>query len=345
MTDLADRAIARLTEIDESIRLLEYERDEISIALRVLSSFLEPRPDATDGQAAEYAVVTPAAAERVTAEDGRTSSAPIPPDVHFLALDREQGNEHGAAEAGGFDSHSLTEIEVKPQVRVLPGVDDAKGGPTGMGRSDGGESPAAGEATVSPAPVSLEGASEEVGGFPVAAAPLNSGATGGDEGDQTSQPESVVGTSDAAEPLEQSDLAAPEEPPVRSKRQQVRITHEDHPDWSAAQIAEHLGLTKGSVSGHASSLGIKFSAGAAVNPAASSITKLDRVRLMHEQHPTWTARMIALQLGEKESSVSTLLATVRKEVRDQTEPKPEFSSEQEMLQHYGDVAARLGKAK
>lgn len=42
-------------------------------------------------------------------------------------------------DAGGFDSRSLTEISVKPQVQVLPVVGDDKGGPTGMGRSDIGE--------------------------------------------------------------------------------------------------------------------------------------------------------------------------------------------------------------
>lgn len=51
----------------------------------------------------------------------------------------------GANEAGGFDSRSLTEIEVKPQVRVLLGCafGVAKGGPAGTGRSDGEERPAA----------------------------------------------------------------------------------------------------------------------------------------------------------------------------------------------------------
>lgn len=325
MTDLADRAITRLTEIDETIRLLEYERDEISTALRVLSSFLEPRPNATDGQAAEYAVVTPAAAERVTAEDGHASSAPVPPDVHLVSLDRERENEHTAAEAGGFDSHSLTEIEVKPQVRVLPGVDDAKGGPTGMGRSDGGESPAAGGAMASPAPMPET---------------VDTGAAGVPP---TDAPSSEAATREDAVPAAPETIPSEDEPPTLSKRQQVRIAHEDHPDWSAAQIAEHLGLTKGSVSGHASSLGIKFAKSAVA--AASSMTKLDRVRLMHEQHPTWTARLIALEMGEKEGTVSTLLATVRKTARAQAEPKPEFSSEQEMLRHYGDVAARLGKGK
>lgn len=43
-----------------------------------------------------------------------------------------------ANEAGRFESGSLTEILVKPQVQVLPGdaFEVAKGGPTGMGRSD-----------------------------------------------------------------------------------------------------------------------------------------------------------------------------------------------------------------
>lgn len=45
---------------------------------------------------------------------------------------------------------------------------------------------------------SPEGASEEGGSFPVAAAPHESGATGGDEGDQTSQPANVGGFSDVA---------------------------------------------------------------------------------------------------------------------------------------------------
>jgi hypothetical protein len=52
----------------------------------------------------------------------------------------------GAHQAGRFDSGSLTEIVVKPQVQVLPGdtnVVSAKGDPTGMGWSDGVERHAA----------------------------------------------------------------------------------------------------------------------------------------------------------------------------------------------------------
>ncbi|CAN7583178.1 MT-A70 family methyltransferase [Devosia sp. LjRoot16] len=44
---------------------------------------------------------------------------------------------------------------------------------------------------------SAEAPNGKVGGFPVPAAPLSRGGTGGEEGDQTSQPENVVGVADA----------------------------------------------------------------------------------------------------------------------------------------------------
>jgi N6-adenosine-specific RNA methylase IME4 len=50
----------------------------------------------------------------------------------------EAGQPVSADDAGRFDSGSLTEIVVNTQVQVLPGmpIQGAKGGPTGMGRSD-----------------------------------------------------------------------------------------------------------------------------------------------------------------------------------------------------------------
>ncbi|TPM37069.1 hypothetical protein FJ964_30305 [Mesorhizobium sp. B2-3-2] len=63
----------------------------------------------------------------------------------FARATRPGWNGWGAeAEAGRFDSGSLTEIAVKSQVQVLPDVasGDVKGGPTGMGRSDSRERPA-----------------------------------------------------------------------------------------------------------------------------------------------------------------------------------------------------------
>lgn len=45
-----------------------------------------------------------------------------------------------------------------------------------------------------------------------------------------------------------------------SKRELVRRAHLEHPDWTVRDAAQHLGLSTGSVSGHASMLGIKFAA-------------------------------------------------------------------------------------
>ena len=73
--------------------------------------------------------------------------------------------------AGGFDSRSLTEIAVKSGFESRPDASASMGGPTGMGRSDGGERTAAEGAADPSAPASPERASEEVGGGPAAAAP------------------------------------------------------------------------------------------------------------------------------------------------------------------------------
>jgi hypothetical protein len=43
-----------------------------------------------------------------------------------------------------------------------------------------------------------------------------------------------------------------------TKREQIRLCHEEHPDWPAKVVADHLGLSMGSIWGAASILGIKF---------------------------------------------------------------------------------------
>jgi hypothetical protein len=53
--------------------------------------------------------------------------------------------------------------------------------------------------------------------------------------------------------------------------------------------------------------------------------------------------MIADHLGEKETSVSTLLATVRKQAKVEQAAEPEFAGRAELVGHYSDVAKRLGK--
>lgn len=121
----------------------------------------------------------------------------------------------------------------------------------------------------------------------------------------------------------------------------VQALYDAHPEYTARQAREALDLTKGSLSGHSSALGITWAPADFVGRPVSS-SKMDRVRTVHEQHPTWTARMIANHLGEKETSVSTMLATIRK--RASAAPsKPEFAGEAALVGHYSDVAKRLGK--
>lgn len=124
-----------------------------------------------------------------------------------------------------------------------------------------------------------------------------------------------------------------------TKREQVRNTYEDHPDWTAAQVAEHLGLTRGSVSGHASLLGITFAPAKPTTPQPPAVVKAERIRLTHEQHPAWTARMIANELGEKESTVTDVLSGARAGALN----APEFAGKAELVGHYSEVAKRLGK--
>lgn len=87
-----------------------------------------------------------------------------------------------------------------------------------------------------------------------------------------------------------------------------------------------------------------------VPPAGKVTTILDRVRVVHQQHPTWTASMIAKHLGANANSVSTLLATVRRQERGEQAPpppaiKPEFEGRAELLEHYDGVGKRLGKVR
>jgi hypothetical protein len=112
----------------------------------------------------------------------------------------------------------------------------------------------------------------------------------------------------------------------KSIKQQVADAHGEHPDWSAEQIAEHTGAKLGSVR-HALH-DARTAAGTAeveVIPPANPQTPVapppppiggtlkDRVRVRHQQHPTWTAALIAKDLGANQSSVSVYLAAIRRE--------------------------------
>lgn len=70
----------------------------------------------------------------------------------------------------------------------------------------------------------------------------------------------------------------------------------------------------------------------------------DKVRALHHQHPNWTARLIAIELGANPNSVSVALARIRNpKSLPTTAAKPEFAGRRQMVEHYGAIAKRLGK--
>lgn len=420
--DVSELARARRGEIQSDLATLlragmslQREMAEIDTFLKVYDRLTEPRPSATDGQAAEYAVVTPAAAERVTAEDGHASSAPSQANAGDEATVREEVQPAPMA-------------EVEPVSRLAAGrTADAEEAGSGPGASS--------------APVSPEGASEEVGGVASACSASAAGSEIPERRELDVDADAIgVPAGETAEPPERlaSHLAAPgteadEQPEsapvirVPTVRSRVAALHAEHPEYTRREAYAALDISVGSLDGHSHALGIKW---ASAVPASSPVveeepgegrdqrkvdgeyqetankrnevanlhasepwltpdeaaatlqmplnnlriftqqfdiewgqlprppapaskvmqptagpTLADRVKAQHQLHPTWTARMIAQHLGEKETSVSTILAIARKETRAQVEAKPEFASKREMLQHYGDVALRLGKAK
>lgn len=153
----------------------------------------------------------------------------------------------------------------------------------------------------------------------------------------------------------------PKQPPApraagKSLKQQVADTHREHPDWSAEQIADHIGAKLGSVR-HALHDARTAAGTAEVEvippatpqtpvappPTGDTRTLTERVRALHQQHPTWTATMLAKELGAKATSVSTILSMVRGKPAAPVE-QPQFAGRREMVKHYGEIAKRLGKA-
>ncbi len=150
-----------------------------------------------------------------------------------------------------------------------------------------------------------------------------------------------------------------------SLREQVRLCHLEHPDWPVKVVAAHLGCPSATVSGYASKLGLSMPSGASYEAAqaakttealkaattaapalrsSADATLESRVRALHVQRPNFTARLMAKELGANLNSVSTLLVQIRKSAPPPAE-EPEFSGRKEMVEHYGEVAKRLGKPK
>jgi len=154
--------------------------------------------------------------------------------------------------------------------------------------------------------------------------------------------------------VEPSGSASPAAPRRITNRQRVRECHEAHPDWTAEQIAADTGLGAQQVRVIASQTSLKLpkpftpevvppaNPQKPVAPPPRTGTLTDRVRAVHHQHPTWTARMIANELGANYTSVSTTLGKVRGE-KPAPAQKHQFEGRADMISHYSEVAKRLGK--
>lgn len=116
-------------------------------------------------------------------------------------------------------------------------------------------------------------------------------------------------------------------------KQRVAEVHEQYPDWTAKAVAQHLGEKFGSVkSALFDAKMARLSRLQAVEavpapnpqkpvappPPPTGGTLRDRVRIVHSQHPTWTAALIGKHLGANANSVSTYLA----QIRSNAEPAP-----------------------
>lgn len=163
------------------------------------------------------------------------------------------------------------------------------------------------------------------------------------------------------EPKQPSEGTAPR----KSIKQRVAEVHAEHPDWKLAQIAEHLGANLGTVkTAFADATAeARLAAQAAeqaeterrliaearerenarAEPVGQRQTLTDRVRAVHQQHPTWTATMIAKELGAKQTSVSTILGQIRGRTAQPPVEQPQFKGRRQMVEHYGEIAKRLGK--
>ena len=110
-------------------------------------------------------------------------------------------------------------------------------------------------------------------------------------------------------------------------KSRVWAVHYEHPDWTAQQVADHLGAKKGSVATalfdarQARNAELAIAEPAPVPnpqkpvapPPPAGFTLKYRVRVIRQQHPNLTAVLIAKQLGANPTSVSTYLAQIRNE--------------------------------
>ncbi|HTN61107.1 MAG TPA: hypothetical protein VL147_06075 [Devosia sp.] len=139
--------------------------------------------------------------------------------------------------------------------------------------------------------------------------------------------------------------------------------HQAEPDLIRPRLAERLGVTRFQINDAVVRLELKVPRATrgkdgvfepeviplatpqtpVAPPPKKQTTLKDQVSVLHQQHPNWTARLIAKELGVKMARVNTILGLLRGRAGRVLAETPEFTSRRQMVKHYGEVAKRLGK--
>lgn len=323
MTDLAERAVARLSEIDDAIQALEHERGEISTALRVLSTLLESnsstaalkevqeRPIAKPGLTAASVNGDSLRGEGETTAPAGTQAPPVETIQEPVALHPTDPLRSGAAEGNEADLPA-------PETRKRPA---APGTLRFRIEADLAEHP---NSTAREIAARLGVPQPDVSSLakhhdlpirkmtPEELSELRR--SGGRQGGLMKAGKTKAASEKKLSRQEHRKVTG-EYIETTSKRSDVASLHAAEPWLTPEEASSRLNIPIGNLRTFTQELDLAWGQGERPQPpvADKASKKIDRIRLVHSQHPTWTARMIANHLGEKQDTVSTLLAIVRRE--------------------------------
>jgi hypothetical protein len=305
----------------------------------VILSRAKPVHEAVAGSAMSEGVAVAASPETAETESrldaGRTASATSETMDATAGRDRQPYSPEGAPEVVGRASKPSEEVNTS-QAGPVRQADEGEGRPGPQVLPNSSDKPGEAPNEASPAPVRRGGLQERVRELHFAHRDWSAARIATEIGAGDAYVRSAANRLGLTLPSDRQ-----KEPTVASR---VAALHAEHPELTAKEAAIKLGVTNGSIRGHSSILGIVW----AHDPSAPSGERTkplrERVRLLHEQHPTWTARMISVELGAPFSSCSSYLAAARHSL---TATKPEaeavtFVGEAALKDHYADVSKRLG---
>lgn len=240
------------------------------------------------------------------------------------------------------------------------------------------QAPAASTSTTAPVDVQAEGDDASLSADPIPEAPKPLPAANGhdqqpaeaktsDQGALSSEPggmqdECAIHPATPSKPRKAQKAKPGAKPPTT--RAKVRELHAAHPDWGHRQLCAALpDANPQTISVELSKIRGELRViedaetqrrliaearereKAPAPGAGEKQTLNEKVRALHQLHPNWTARLIAIELGANPNSVSVALARIRnpKSVPPTAET-PEFAGRRHMVEHYGAVSKRLGKS-